>query len=262
MTVRLCQRPRASCGACCGAYNRRDPGRAGVHAELSRHTRALARVERTPAAFRAAAERLAADAPEPIFPSIRVCQLLGFLDAQETRVGCLAHPKATGGPDLRACGAYDVETCEAFLCPSHAGLTEREAAIVEAVTDWHLYGLVAPDGPFVRALLDALALATGRPVEPEAVRAQPVAAALRSLLAIKEELEPGSDGLFAAFHRLADGAWSERGPSDAAEARAVLLAKLGGDARSGNDAELLEQELGERLDAAVRALRSAGCGRR
>ena len=252
MTVRLCQRARASCGACCGIYNRRDCGRAAVRAELTRHTRVLARTERTPEGFREAARRLQADAPAPIFPSIRVCQLVGFLDAAETRVGCLAHPKATGGPDLRACGVYDVDTCESFLCPSHAAITEREAAVVEAATDFHLFGLVATDAPFARAALDAVARASGAAIGPEELSTPPVTAALRRLFALKEELEPGSDGLFGAFrHDTATG------HADAPRGGEAILAALGADARSGNDADLFEEEIASRLLACVVALRGA-----
>jgi hypothetical protein len=254
LTVRLCQRAKGSCGACCGLYNRRETGRAAVRAELARHTRVLARTERTPAAFRAAARRLAEDAPAAVFPSIRVCQLVGFLDEQETRVGCLAHPKATAGIDLRACGVYDVDTCESFLCPSHAGITEREAAIVEAVADFHLYGLAVTDAPFVRAALQALAAAAGRPVELAQLRHAPLAAALRRLLALKEELAPGSDGLFGAFDRATATVDERIGEAAGAEA---ILAALGADARSGNDADLLEAELEARLRSCVAALRDA-----
>jgi len=250
--LKLCQRARASCGACCGLYNRRDLGRAAVRAELTRHTRALARAERTPEGFRAAARRLEDDAPPALFPSIRVCQLVGFLDERETRVGCLAHPKATGGIDLRACGVYDVDTCESFLCPSHATLTEAEAAIVEAATDFHLYGLLVTDAGFVRAVLDGLARSAGRAVEPALVREGTLTAALRRLFAVKEELEPGSDGLFGAFRHGAGAAGAPE-PQPGPEA---ILAALGADERSGNDLELLEDEVRARFATCVAALRS------
>lgn len=266
VTVRLCQRTRASCGACCGIYNRRDFGRAAVRAELTRHTRVLARAPRTPEGFREASSRLAADAPEGLFPSIRVCQLVGFLDAAETRVGCLAHPKATGGVDLRACGVYDVETCESFLCPSHAAMGEREATLIEAATDFHLYGLVATDAAFLRAVLEALAGESGGAIEPAELKAPPVAAALRRLLALKEELEPGSDGLFAAFRHDPHGAAvpaeeAHSGKRTRRAAEEAILAALGADERSGNDAELLEGEVGVRLAGCAAALRAARAGK-
>jgi hypothetical protein len=257
--IRLCQRPQASCGACCGLFNSRDHGRAEVRAELWRRTRALARVPRTLADFKAAAERIAAGGPEPLFPTVRICPLLGFLDEAGTRIGCLAHPLATGGPDLRDAGVYDVTTCEAFLCPSHAWLSEEEAQLAELGSgDFHLYGLVVTDVEFLRAALGALAARTGQRVERRHLDHPPFRAALTRLFALKEELEPGSEGLFGAFRPGRDGEpvprridyeRLERGVS----AHDQILRSVGADPRSGNDLDRLEEEVRRRLDACAAA---------
>jgi hypothetical protein len=258
--MELCQRPTASCGACCGLYNRRDHGRAAIRAELSRRTRALRNVPRTREAFRAASAELAA--PEPLFPSIRVCPLLGFIDEGETRVGCLAHPKATGGPDLRDCGVYDAKVCDTFFCPSFAFLSEEEAAIAEEATgDFHLYGLVVTDVPFLRACLGAVADGTGARVERRHLEVRPFRAALRRLLALKEELAPGSEGLFGAFASGPDDVEVPRRIDYAATGRPgspydVILTCAGADPRSGNDLDRLEAEVRRRLDACVAAFPS------
>jgi hypothetical protein len=258
----LCQRAGASCGACCGLYNRQDLSRGAVRAELRRRTRALEGVPRTAEAFRAAAARLSAAAPAPLFPSVRVCPLLGFLDGAESRVGCLAHPGATGGPDLRDCGAYDASTCETFYCPSFSFLSEDEAALAEAASgDYHLYGLVVTDVPFLRAVLGAVAARTGARVARRHLDHAPFLAALRRLLAVKEELAPGSDGIFGAFRPAPDGGDAprridyeamgrERSPYD------EILLCAGADPRSGNDLERLEAEIARRLDACARAFRA------
>jgi hypothetical protein len=255
----LCQREASSCGACCGLYNAADPSPAAVRARLDARTEALAGLPRTPEAFRAAAERVAREEPPPLFPSVRVCPLLGWLDAPRTRVGCLAHPAATGGPDLRDCGAYDRETCDAFLCPSHAWLAEAEAELVDrACADALLYGLVVTDVPFVRAALAAVGDLAGARVEARHLDDARFRRALREVLALKEELEPGSEGLFGAFRpgrdgepvpRLIDYASLGRGrsPHDA------LLTCAGADPRSGNDLDRLEGEVRRRLDACARA---------
>jgi hypothetical protein len=260
--MNLCQRGSASCGACCGLYNRRDPGRAAVRAELARRTGRLRELPRTPEAFGAAAAALLADGPPPLFPSVRVCPLLGFLDDAGTRVGCLAHPAATGGPDLRDCGAYDARICDTFFCPSFSWLTEEEAALAEAaVADFHLYGLVVTDVPFLRASLAGVAALVGARVELRHVAGAPFRAALRRLLALKEELAPGSDGIFGAFAaRRGDGPAAdrdevvprrldypalERAPSPYDE----ILTCAGADPRSGNDLDRLESEVRRRLDA-------------
>ena len=266
--MNLCQRETASCGACCGLYNRRDPGRAAVSAELARRTEALRGLPRTPDAFAAGARRLAVEAAPPLFSSVRVCPLLGFLDAAQTRVGCLAHPAATGGPDLRACGAYDVKTCDGFFCPSFSWLSEEEAEIAErAAGDWHLYGLVVTDVPFLRACLAAVAAAVGARVERRHLDRPPFRAALRRLLDLKTQLAPGSEGLFGAFAPAPDGGEVPRRIDYAAMGRTAsawdeILRCAGADPRSGNDLDRLEAELRRRLDGCVAAFPAPGAAGR
>ncbi|HET8723702.1 MAG TPA: hypothetical protein VFM53_05810 [Anaeromyxobacteraceae bacterium] len=259
----LCQRERSSCGACCGLYNREEHGLEAVRERLDARTEALAGVPRTPAAFRAAAARIAASEPAPLFPSVRVCPLLGWLDPERTRVGCLAHPAATGGTDLRDQGVYDASICESFLCPSHSWLSEEEAGLVDRVcADAHLYGLVVTDVPFVRAVLEAVGRLTGARVEERHAGDPRVRAALRSLFALKEELEPGSEGLFGAFRPGGDGEPVPRAIDyaslgrDASPWDAILLC-VGADPRSGNDLDRLEAVVRERLEAAARVLRDS-----
>jgi hypothetical protein len=252
--VSLCQRAGASCGACCGLYNREDLSRAAVREDLARNTGLLARTPRTPEAFRAAAARRARELPDPLFPSVRICPLLGYLDATGSRIGCLAHPRVTGGPDLRSCGVYDELTCDAFLCPSHAYLGEEAATLAaRASDDFYLYGLVVTDAGFLHAVLDGLEALGGRRPVPEDLDHPPFRRALASLLALKEELAPGSEGLFAAFRpaREKQAAPAEEPAGSPAER---ILAALGADLRSGNDADLLEGEVGRRLSAAAATL--------
>jgi hypothetical protein len=262
----LCQRGGASCGACCGLYNREDFSRPAVRALLSHRTRALAEVPRTKEAFTAAGRALARDDATPIFPSVRVCPLLGFLDAEETRIGCLAHPLATGGVDLRDCGAYDAGICSSFFCPSHAWLTDGEAAIAAlACGDFHLYGLVVTDVPFLRACLAGIAAEAGARVELRHVEEPRFRGALRGLLAVKEELAPGSDGLYGAFRPGTDGEDAEPRPRaidyvalgrsrPAGSWLDEILTCAGADPRSGNDLDRLEELVRARLAVAVAAL--------
>ena len=259
----LCQRSGASCGACCGLYNREDLSRAAAREDLQRNTELLSRTPRTAEAFRAAAARRARELPEPLFASVRICPLLGFLDASEARIGCLAHPRVTGGADLRACGVYDVLTCDAFLCPSHAHLDEEQAALAaRAAGDFYLYGLVVTDAPFLHAVLEALEARAGVRPGPADLDHAPFRRSLHLLLSLKEELAPGSEGLFAAFRPPSEKqAMPAPPPSGGAPAERVLAA-LGADLRSGNDAEALGAEVARRLEAAAAALSAAVRGRR
>jgi hypothetical protein len=255
----LCQRGQASCGACCGLYNRRDHSRRAVAGLLDRRTEALAGAPRTREGFAAAGVRLSAKGDgEPLFPSVRICPLLGWLDAGRTRIGCLAHPAATGGEDLRDAGAYDRFTCEAFLCPSHAWLSEREAAMVADLCagDPYLYGLTVTDVPFVQAALSGVAALCGARVEERHLGAARFREALRALLALKEELEPGSDGLYGAFRPGRQGEEVPRDIDYGAIGRPrspydEILRCAGADPRSGNDLDRLEDEVRRRLDACL-----------
>jgi hypothetical protein len=257
----LCQRGAASCGACCGLYNHSDHSLEAVRARLDAHTAALAGVPRTREAFRAAAAHLSARAPGPLFPSVRVCPLLGWLDDAGTHLGCLAHPAVTGGPDLRDEGVYDAAICESFLCPSHSWLSEEEAEMVaETCADAHLYGLVVTDVPFARACLAAVGDLAGARVERRHLARPAVRAALRGLLALKEELEPGSEGLYGAFRPGVDGEPVPRRIDYAAMGRPgspwdEILACTGADPRSGNDLDRMEAEVRRRLDGCAAALR-------
>lgn len=196
----------ASCGACCGLYNFRDHSRAALTHELDRHTAALENVPKTREAYRAAALELAKGQAAPAYPDVRVCPLLGFVS--ENRVGCLAHPLVTGGPDLRDCGVYTAAICESFECPSFIWFTDSQKRLIRAACpDWYLYGLVVTDVEFVRGCLRLLAQQVGEEVAPEKVIDRPLALqAIANLFALKESA-PGRDegGIFGRFHPASDG---------------------------------------------------------
>ena len=231
-----------------------------MQAALERRTGVLAALPRAAEAFRAGVDRLRGEEDPALFPSVRVCPLLGHLDAGRTRIGCLAHPLATGGQDLRDCGVYDSRTCEAFLCPSHSWLSEEEADMVATACagDPYLYGLVVTDVPFLRAALDGVAALSGARVERRHLADAIFRRAFARLLALKEELAPGSDGFFGAFRAGAEGEPVARAIDyaalgrDAASAHDVILTCMGADPRSGNDLDELEDEVRRRLEACAR----------
>jgi hypothetical protein len=189
LSLHLCQPGGgASCGACCGLYNLRDHSRAGVARALARRTEVVRELPKTAEAYRAAAESLRERDEPPLFEAVRVCPMLGFLDDERTRVGCLAHPAVTGGADLRDCGAYNAHTCQTFECPSFLWLDAPQARLVRAACpDWYLYGLVITDAELVRGCLRLLSGELGGTVDPDTITAAPSAlAAMHALLALRE----------------------------------------------------------------------------
>ncbi len=211
VSFHLCQPGRgASCGACCGLYNFRDHSRAALTARLAEQTDRVRPLPPTPEAYGAAARALKEARREPpLFPAVRVCPLLGFLDEGRTQVGCLGHPKVTGGADLRDCGVYRADICETFTCPSFGWLTDAQARLVQAAcADWYLYGLVITDVEFVRGCLKLLEWELGGPVDLERVASRPEAlAAVRRLFSLKETApERGSHAaVFGRFSRDTEG---------------------------------------------------------
>ncbi len=215
VSFHLCQPGKgASCGACCGLYNFRDHSRAALTRRLTAQTERLSRTPHTPEAYAEAARELTANRDAPaLFPIVRVCPLLGFLDAEHQRVGCLGHPMVTGGTDLRDCGVYRATICETFTCPSFGWLTDAQARLVQAAcADWYLYGLVITDVEFVRGCLKLLEWELGGPASPDVLRERPESlAAMRRLFALKETA-PGRDSQAAVFGRFAHDAEGEPTP--------------------------------------------------
>nr|WP_255203947.1 hypothetical protein [Myxococcus sp. AM011] len=166
-------------------------------------TERLRRAPMEPEAWHAAAKELvAARRAAPMFDAVRVCPLLGFLDRERKQVGCLGHPKVTGGADLRDCGVYRSSVCETFTCPSFGWLTDAQAKLVlAACADWYLYGLVITDVEFVRGCLRLLEWELAGPAKPERMVEKPdVLAAVRRLFALKETA-PRRDPNAAVFGR-------------------------------------------------------------
>ena len=245
-------------------YNRRDLSRSAVERTLSRRTAVLRAVKPSEAAFRAATARLATLEAPPVFASVRVCSLLGFLDGDPTRVGCLGHPAATGGLDLRPCGAYEPGICEGFTCASHGSCTAVEADLLCAVCagDPFIYGLVATDLPFARAVLRAVEALAGGRVEERQLGDRRFRDCLAAAFALKEALAPGSEGLFAAFRApAAPGASAAASGAGGREAALEeVLSCLGADDRSGNDGDALEEEARRRLVACAAAIPRSEAG--
>ena len=101
------------------------------------------------------------------------------------------------------------------------------------------------DGPFVRACLQGMAQITGRSAQPKGTAHTGWMDSLRRLFSLKEQLKPGSEGIYGAFRP----SWCDEASADLLSSPADrILARLGADARSGNDPEMLEAELHRALD--------------
>jgi hypothetical protein len=245
VSFHLCQPGQgASCGACCGLYNFRDHSRAALTERLAAQTERVRPLARTPEAYGAAArEMLEARREAPLFPAVRVCPLLGFLDEARTRVGCLGHPLTTGGVDLRDCGVYRADICETFTCPSFGWLTDAQARLVQAAcADWYLYGLVITDVEFVRGCLKLLEWELGGPADLEALRTRPEALqAVRRLFTLKETA-PGRGTHAAVFGRFT------RDTEGEPVSRTLDYAALGAHAAPEDDVVLCLGYVPERLE--------------
>jgi len=197
--------PDASCGACCGLYNfpAQHRTRAALTRALARRTDAVAELPPAPEAWKKAARALRRWEESPLFPPVRLCPLLGFLDPARTKVGCTAHPSRHGGVDLRDCGAYDAKTCQSFECPSFLWLDAGMARLVRAACpDWYLYGLVVTDVELVRGLLQLVSRALGEPAKADRLRENPAAlVAVSSFFELKERApeRPPEGALFGRF---------------------------------------------------------------
>ena len=156
-------------------------------------------------------------------------------------------------------GSANAHICETFLCPSHNWLSEAEAALIaHACSDWYLYGLVVTDVPFARACLAAVAAESGTEIQARHVENEKFRASLRHLFALKELLEPGSEGLFGAFGQDAQGEPVPRQIDYVSigrkrSAHDEILRCIGADPRSGNDLDALEEIVRTRLEACARA---------
>ncbi len=213
--ISLCQPDQhKSCGACCGLYNWKDHSRAAVTSLLRERTAIflsspppsprpsplhgkggdgdpLASVPRETGnlhEYRRLGEALSPG--HKLLEEIYNCEFLGFLDQQERRVGCLLHPSRHDGADLRDLCLYGKELCAGHFCPSFTHLTRMEqVAVIRALDDWYLYGLVITDIDFVKEFLRAAQDRLGDTLRMEHLMDAGVQAALRAFLVLKESWE-------------------------------------------------------------------------
>ena len=150
----LCQPDKLkSCAWCCGLYNSCDLSRAGLVLKLKIRTEEFSRTSRTVEAILHFSESHR-EKESSLFldPDFYCCEFVGFLNKEETLVGCMLHPVArgNGGIDWRGISFHGAMACQGFYCRSYRELsTMQKEIILSAVNDWFLYGLVISNADFI-----------------------------------------------------------------------------------------------------------------
>jgi hypothetical protein len=87
-------------------------------------------------------------------PEFYSCEFVGFLNEEESRVGCMLHPLArgNGGRDWRGLSFHGAMACQGFFCRSYRELSPiQKEIILSAVNDWFLFGLVISDADLIHS---------------------------------------------------------------------------------------------------------------
>jgi hypothetical protein len=151
--VHLCQ-PDAgkSCGACCGIYNYADSTRESLVERLRQRTAYYRdNVKDVEDAKLFSDVICMKEDQQKLYDVIYCCEYVGFLDDEETKVGCLLHPFQCLGVDLRELSFYGRELCDGHFCPSYTYLSrEEKLSLIYIIDDWYLYGLCVTDIDLVK----------------------------------------------------------------------------------------------------------------
>jgi hypothetical protein len=187
--IHLCQPDSVkSCGACCGLYNWKDHSRPAIQAILELQTSLFAPFQQSERDFdRYRALRAAGIRNEKLFETIYNCEFIGFIDPGQRRVGCMLHPLVTGGRDLRDHCFYGAEICSGHFCPGYSCFTTaQQRAVVDATSDWYLYGLAITDIDLVKEFFRHVENALGESIKEARLAEPALAAVLADFFKLKE----------------------------------------------------------------------------
>lgn len=186
--LHLCQPDaKKSCGACCGLYNWKDHSRSALQRLLAMQTELLERCLPSGdiAAYRAARQQRLTSTP--LCPDIYNCEFLGFINPGRTRVGCRAHPALNGGRDLRDLCLYGRDICQNHFCPGYGCFSIIEQkAVIAAIDDWYLYGLVITDIDLVKEFFKLVENSIADSLKEHAVLQPAALEVLRTFFMLKE----------------------------------------------------------------------------
>ena len=166
--VDLCQPDMLkSCAACCGLYNWQDHSRAGLTDIVSMQTDLFLELDSYDDLDLYRNLRNERINNTKLFETIYNCEFIGFIDQERLRVGCLLHPSVSGNHELRNHCFYGAKICREHFCPGYGCLTTTEQlAVVAAVGDWYLYGLVVTDIDLVKEFFKHVENALGESIKP------------------------------------------------------------------------------------------------
>lgn len=168
--LHLCQpETQKSCGWCCGLYNVRDASKEALIPKLRARTEEFAKVERSVAAIQYFSEKITGEEQSQFLDEeFHSCEFVGFLDSDETRVGCMLHPLARGNKsiDYRGLSFHGAMACQGFFCRSYRELSGAEKRVIlGTIRDWHLYGLVISDADYVKSFFSLTEERLGRQLD-------------------------------------------------------------------------------------------------
>ena len=157
----LCQPDKQkSCAWCCGLYNCYDRSKSELARKLRTRTEEFARTRRTVAGILSFSENIREkEKLKLVDPEFYSCEFVGFLNEEETLVGCMLHPLArgNGGTDWRGLSFHGTMACQGFYCRSYRELSPfQKQIILSTVDDWFLYGLLISDADFIHSFFRAL----------------------------------------------------------------------------------------------------------
>jgi hypothetical protein len=159
--LHLCQPDTLkSCAWCCGLYNRYDRSRTELARKLRARTEEFARTRRTVEGILSFSENnREKEEFRLVDPEFYSCEFVGFLNEEETLVGCMLHPLArgNGGTDWRGLSFHGGMACQGFFCRCYRELSPLQKQIILAtVDDWFLYGLLMSDADFIHGFFRAV----------------------------------------------------------------------------------------------------------
>jgi len=176
-----------SCAACCGLYNWQDHSRAALTEIITLQTDLFMQLDSYDNLDTYRDLRNSRLNNTKLFETIYNCEFIGFIDPARLRVGCLLHPSVTGNHKLRNHCFYGSKICHEHFCPSYGCLTTSEQqAVVTALQDWYLYGLVITDIDLVKEFFRHVENTIGESVKPARLSNATLQATLLDFFTLKE----------------------------------------------------------------------------